>query len=233
MSDAPPPAADLDLTPAEQRVLGALIEKEATVPDTYPMTLNGLRGACNQSSARDPVVNFDDETVRTALDGLREKKLTRVVHPSHGSRTTKYRQVADETLGLDPGELAVVSVLLLRGHQTAGELRSRSERQHAFADLDEVEATLARLADRGLVEHLERVPGQRDRRYAHLLGPGAAAAAGAPASPQSAPVPTSPADPGPPGNDDEVAGLRAEMADLRRMVDHLYDVLGESPPPNS
>ena len=183
------PPADLTLDPVQQRVLGSLLEKERTVPDTYPMTLNGLRTACNQSTGREPVLALTDAEVTAALDALRPMGLTRVVHPSHGARQPKYRQVLDEVLQLDDGERAVVTVLLLRGPQTPGELRSRSDRLHAFADLDEVDAALTALAARPtpLVAELPRRAGQKEQRWTHLLGPVAEAAppptdAGAPAA---------------------------------------------------
>ena len=178
---------DVELDPTEQRVIGSLLEKERTVPDTYPMTLNGLRTACNQSSGRDPILHLTDTEVQSALDRLRTNGLTRVVHPSHGARQPKYRQVLHEVLSLEDGERAVITLLLLRGAQTPGELRSRSERLHAFADLAEVDATLAALRDRDepLVEELERRPGQKEQRWIHRLGPVALADA---ASPSTTPV---------------------------------------------
>lgn len=161
------------LDPIEQRVIGSLLEKERTVPDTYPMTLNGLRTACNQTSGRDPVMTLDEREVQVALDALRAAGLTRVVHPSHGARQPKYRQVLDEVLHLDDGERAALTLLLLRGPQTPGELRSRAERLHAFADLGEVEGALRALAARDvpLVAEIERRPGQKEQRWIHLLGP--------------------------------------------------------------
>src|SRR5688572_11931990 len=138
----------LELDPTEQRVIGSLLEKERTVPDTYPMTLNGLRTACNQTSGRDPMLSLDEHEVQAALDRLRPAGLTRVVHPSHGARMPKFRQVLDEVLVLDDGERAVITLLLLRGPHTPGELRSRAERLHAFGELREVEAALASLRDR-------------------------------------------------------------------------------------
>jgi uncharacterized protein YceH (UPF0502 family) len=165
----------LELDPTEQRVIGSLLEKERTVPDTYPMTLNGLRTACNQTSGRDPVLRLDEHEVQAALDRLRPAGLTRVVHPSHGTRMPKFRQVLDEVLSIDDGERALLTLLLLRGPQTPGELRSRSERLHQFASLDEVDAGLRSLAAREepLVREQERRPGQKERRWTHLLGPGA------------------------------------------------------------
>lgn len=163
----------IELDPVEQRVIGSLLEKERTVPDTYPMTLNGVRTACNQSSGRDPILHLDDHEVSAALTSLRAAGLTRVLHPSHGARQPKYRQVLDEVLSLDRAERAVLTLLLLRGAQTPGELRSRSERLHAFTSLTEVDAALTGLLDRQepLVRELPRQPGQKEQRWIHLLGP--------------------------------------------------------------
>ena len=166
-------AADVgtvELSAEEARVLGCLVEKEATTPDNYPLTLNALRNACNQSTSRDPVVSYDDHTVERALTSLRERGLTRTVH-STSNRAAKYRHVLPDVLGLDPAETAVLSVLMLRGPQTVGELKGRTERQHAFASLDETAAVLDALAARGhpLVRQLPRRPGQKDARWIHLL----------------------------------------------------------------
>ena len=216
----------MNLTAEEQRVLGSLVEKEATVPDTYPMTLNGLRTACNQSSSRDPVVSYGESDVVHALDSLKAKGLVRFVHASHGARTTKFRHVLDEALGLDRAELALLSVLLLRGAQTAGELRARTERQHAFESTGDVEATLRGLAGRdpALVLRLDRRPGQRDERWEHLLGD----VAGAAAEPLGAPAPVQPTaasrevvDAGP--LESRVAALEQRVLDLERRLDHRPD----------
>jgi uncharacterized protein YceH (UPF0502 family)/predicted SnoaL-like aldol condensation-catalyzing enzyme len=179
-----------DLSPEEVRVLGCLVEKEATVPDSYPLTLNSLRTACNQSTSRDPVVSYDDHTVERALTSLRERGLTRTVH-STSNRATKFRHVLPDALDLDPGETAVLAVLMLRGAQTVGELKSRTERQHAFDSIDGTSEVLARLADRGIALQLDRQPGQKDARWIHLLSPAAEPAA--PATPAaSPPTPSSP-----------------------------------------
>ena len=158
------------LTPEEIRVLGCLAEKQLTTPDHYPLTQNGLISACNQLSNRHPVVSYDDNTVRLTLNSLRGKQLARIVHIP-GSRAPKHRHVLDEVLGLDRGELALMAVLALRGPQTVGELRTRTERMHDFAGLSEVEETLERMGERSepLVVRLERQPGQKESRYAHLL----------------------------------------------------------------
>ncbi|NLD76266.1 MAG: DUF480 domain-containing protein [Acidimicrobiales bacterium] len=180
------------------RVLGSLMEKELTVPSTYPMTLNGLVTACNQASGRNPVMTLTDAEVLAALDELRALGLTRVVHASHGARTSKYRQVAHEVLRLEPPERAVVTLLLLRGAQTPGELRTRSDRLHKFESVDEVARSLADLAGRpgALVEELARQPGQKEARWVHLLAD-AAASVGSEA-PLSAPAASAPAAPPPP-----------------------------------
>lgn len=165
-------ALDGSLTPVEQRVVGALAEKEATVPDTYPMTLKGLQSACNQKNSREPVTDLDEATIQRTLDELKARNLVRFVYASHGARTTKYRHVLHERLHLDPAELALLTVLLLRGPQTVNELRTRSERAHAFEGNDEVVATLQGLAERAepLVVLLPRQSGHKEPRWAHLLG---------------------------------------------------------------
>lgn len=159
------------LNSVERRVIGALIEKERATPQQYPLTLNSLRLACNQSTAREPVVSYDDRTVEEALGSLRSAGWIRIVY-SPSNRAAKYRHVLDEVLHLDDAAVAVLCVLLLRGAQTSGEIKGRSERLHSFADLGEVEATLDRLAtlDEPLVVRLERRPGQKDARWSHLLG---------------------------------------------------------------
>ena len=161
------------LDPVEQRVIGSLLEKERTVPASYPMTLNALRTACNQSSSREPVVDYDDATVTGAMDRLKARGLGRLVYASSGARAVKYRQVLDEQLGLGDAERALITVLLLRGPQAPGELKTRTERLHGFGDRAEVEAVLAAMAaaPNPLVRELERLPGQQDHRWIHLLGP--------------------------------------------------------------
>ena len=173
------------LEPEEQRILGSLMEKQTTVPASYPLTANALRSACNQTSNRDPVVDLDEQAVVRTTRSLKERGLLRIVWSDTGRRTLKYHQILDERLGLEPDERALLTVLLLRGAQTPGELRTRTERLHAFDDRDQVEACLRRMATRPqpLVRELERRPGQHDRRWVHLLGPvpHPAAAAAAPA----------------------------------------------------
>ncbi len=159
------------LSPEEVRVVGALIEKQVTTPEYYPLTLNALRGACNQLSNRDPVVAFDERTVAWTLESLRDRKLIRVVTTADG-RVPKYRHVLDETLGLKSPEMAVMCVLMLRGAQTVGEIRTRTERLYPFSALSFVETTLEDLQTRDtpLVVKLPRQTGQKESRYAHLLG---------------------------------------------------------------
>lgn len=158
------------LSAEEARVLGCLVEKQLATPQYYPLTLNSLLLACNQSSNRNPVVRYDDGVVEEALSGLREKGLAHVVH-SPSNRAVKYRHVVDEAWGLDARESALVSVLLLRGAQTLGELRARTERLADFPDVAAVEHDLERLATRDdpLVVRLERQPGQKEARFATTL----------------------------------------------------------------
>ena len=158
----------MEPSPVEIRVLGALIEKQRTTPDQYPLTLNALRLACNQSTNRDPVVDYDEAAIRDALQRLRQRGWTRYAS-GHGSRAAKYRHLLDEALGLGRDEIALLCVMMLRGPQTPGELKQRTERLHAFAGLDDVEATVERLIERELVTRVRR-PGQKEDRYAHLLG---------------------------------------------------------------
>lgn len=153
----------------EIRVLGCLLEKQRTTPDAYPLTLNGVRLAANQSTNRDPVVDYDEVTVRDALHRLGRRGWARLAS-GHSSRAVKYRHLLDGALDLAPHELAVLCVLMLRGPQTPGELKQRTERIHAFGDLVGVQATLGRLADRNLVSSLGRRPGQKEERWVQLLG---------------------------------------------------------------
>jgi uncharacterized protein YceH (UPF0502 family) len=158
----------MDLDAAEVRVLGCLIEKQRTTPDAYPLTLNGLRAACNQTTNRDPVVAYDEELIRDALHRLGRRRWTRLASGA-GSRAAKYRHLLDDALGLSAAEQAVLAVLMLRGPQTPGELKQRTERMQPFADLAAVEATLDGLITRELVARLPRRPGQKEERYAHRL----------------------------------------------------------------
>jgi uncharacterized protein len=209
----------VDLDPVEIRVLGCLLEKQRTTPDAYPLSLNALRAACNQSTNRDPVVEYDEQTIRNALHRLGRRRYTRLAS-GPGSRAAKYRHLLDEALGLANPELSALAVLMLRGPQTPGELRQRAERLHAFPDHAALEAVLERLIDRELVTRLARRPGQKEERYEQLLGADARDEAPVPAA---APAPAlSPEEPERESRLDrlerELAELRAEVADLRRAL---------------
>ncbi len=193
----------MDLTAEEVRVLGALVEKQRTTPDQYPLSLNALRLACNQSTNRDPVVEFEEPTIREALERLSRRRWVRLASGA-GSRATKYRHLLDEALGLDGADIAVLAVLMLRGPQTPGELRARTERLHRFSGPDELRETLERLRERGLVVSIGRRPGQKEERYSHLLADGAE-----PAEPVSAP----------PSLEERVARLETEVADVRKALE--------------
>jgi uncharacterized protein len=158
----------VDVTPEEVRVLGALIEKQRTTPDQYPLSLNAIRLACNQSTNRDPVVEFDEGTIREALERLSRRRWVRLASGA-GSRATKYRHLLDEALGLDGPDVAVLAVLMLRGPQTPGELRARTERLQRFDEANELRETIDRLMTRELVAGIGRRPGQKEERYAHRL----------------------------------------------------------------
>jgi uncharacterized protein YceH (UPF0502 family) len=197
----------------EVRVLGAMIEKEGTTPEYYPLTLNALVNACNQKSNRYPVVEYDDRDVKDALDRLRHKRMAVAI--SGSGRVEKYGQRISETLNLGRRELAVLCVLLLRGPQTLGEVKDRTERMYSFSDLEETERVLDKLAEWPeipLAKRLSKQPGQKEARYAHLLSgePAADLDAG------SAPVER--------GSrvevlERDVAQLREEISDLRRRLD--------------
>jgi uncharacterized protein len=159
----------VDPDAVELRVLGCLLEKQRTTPDQYPLTLNALRLACNQATNRDPVVDYDEETIRGAVARLRRREWIRFAS-GQGSRAAKYRHLLDEALKLDAAEQAVLTVMLLRGPQTPGELKGRTERLHPFGSLADVEQTIERLIERGYAERVDRRPGQKEDRFAHLLG---------------------------------------------------------------
>jgi uncharacterized protein YceH (UPF0502 family) len=152
----------------EIRVLGCLIEKQRTTPDVYPLTLNTLRLACNQSTNRDPVVDYDENTIRSAIERLVQRKWATLASWSN-RRSMKYRQTLDRALELSEAEMAVLAVLMLRGAQTPGELKTRTERLHRFDDMDDLTETIDALISRDLVVRLDRRPGQREERYRHLL----------------------------------------------------------------
>jgi uncharacterized protein YceH (UPF0502 family) len=196
----------------EIRVLGCLIEKQRTTPDVYPLTLNALRLACNQATNRDPVVDYDEHTIHEALHRLHHRGWARLTSGA-GSRTVKYRHLLDDALGLGPEQLALLAVLLLRGPQTPGELKLRSERLHPFATLAEVEDTLTGLIERELVVRLERRPGQKEERYRQLLGEGGGQ--------EEAVAQAQPATPGAPSLAERVSTLEAEVAVLRRALEEL------------
>jgi len=158
-----------ELSAPQLRVLGCLLEKQKTTPDVYPLSLNSLRLACNQSTNRDPVVDYDEEQIRDALHRLERRGLTRLASGA-GSRSAKYRHLLAEALPMDDAEQAVMCVLMLRGPQTPGELKQRADRMHPFGELEDVNRTLERLIERGLAARLMRRPGQKEERYAHLLG---------------------------------------------------------------
>jgi uncharacterized protein YceH (UPF0502 family) len=160
----------VQLSPVQVRILGCLLEKERTTPDNYPLTMNALLSACNQTTNRYPVVTFNQGTVELAIENLKAENLLRIDY-SRSNRADKYRHVLDQALGLDEAEAALLAVLMLRGPQTSAELRARRARLHQFADQGEVDAVLARLARRpeALVVRLSAAPGQKEPRWAHLL----------------------------------------------------------------
>jgi len=218
------------LTGPEQRVLGCLIEKRFTTPEQYPLTLNALRLACNQSTNRDPVVNYDEDTVREAAQRLARYGLARLAS-GHTSRATKYRHLAEEALALSREQLAVLAVLLLRGAQTPGELKVRTERIVQWPSLADVELVLAALIERGFAHRLDRRPGQKEERFAQVLG-------GSPADTPAEPLPppivaATPRSPTPPAGPAGVVGtagdplitrlnaLEARVEQLARLLEEL------------
>ena len=215
-----------DLLAAEVRVLGCLLEKERTTPDAYPLTLNALRAACNQSTNRDPVVAYDDAIVRDALQRLSRRRWARL---AGAARAPKYRHLLDEALPLSEPERAVLTVLMLRGPQTPGELKQRTERMHPFADLGAVMAALDALGARGLAAQMPRRPGQKEERYSHLLSADVDEPVAAEPAVASAPPPPLPVEPAPPPADDgRLERLEREVAALRADLDALRADLGDS-----
>jgi uncharacterized protein len=206
-------SVDIILTDIEARVLGALVEKDITTPDYYPLSLNALVNACNQKSNRDPVMELDEDSVRQALHSLGNQRLAGPTS-SADSRVTKYEHRLQEVFNFNRRETAVLCVLLLRGPQTPGELRGRTERMHRFEDLSEVQSTLQRLIERDppLVKMLPRQPGTKEARYAHLLSgnvdvwepPPASATAASPDGERITQLET------------EIASLRQELANLKQ-----------------
>jgi uncharacterized protein len=243
------------LTAQEARVLGSLVEKELTTPDQYPLTVKSLLAACNQASNRDPVVDYDEGTVMAALDSLKAEKLIRFVLPSHGRTAVRYRQVLNEALGLDTGQCALLAVLLLRGPQTLGELRARTERMADFDGLDEIDHQLRFLSAvaEPLTISLGRRPGQKEERWATPLVTAASTptvpAPTVPAPTGATPLPgahnagaVEPLEPWPDQSPDglrsdspdplgdlksDIAALRVDVDGLRRDLNALRTSLGE------
>jgi uncharacterized protein YceH (UPF0502 family) len=210
----------------EIRVLGCLIEKQRSTPDVYPLSLNALRLACNQAANRDPVVDYDEATVVEALRRLALRGWTRLAS-SAGSRARKYRHLLDDVFGFDGAEISLLAVLMLRGVQTPGELKQRSDRLHAFANLPAVHEAIDGLVEAGHVARLERQPGQKEERYRQLLGGGGEQAAGdAPTTDVSEAAP-GPAPHGVEHSEDRLTRLEAEVAALRADLDALRASLGE------
>jgi uncharacterized protein YceH (UPF0502 family) len=206
--------------PIEIRAVACLVEKQRTTPDVYPLSLNALRIACNQATNRDPVVDYDEQTVVEALRRLALRGWTRLASGA-GSRARKYRHLLDEALGLEQPELSLLAVLMLRGAQTPGELKQRTERLHPFPDLAAVQESLARLVESGYAARLERRPGQKEERYRHLFGePEEAAAAPQPGVVQPPAEQLTPAE-------DRLGRLEREVAELREQVARLLTALGE------
>ena len=211
----------------EIRVVACLVEKQRTTPDQYPLTLNSLRLACNQSTNRDPVVDYDEGTIRSALDRLGRRKWTTLASWST-ARSVKYKQVLDQALGLTPPQLSLLAVLMLRGPQTPGELRTRTERMYRFESNEELETTLRELIERELAAPLPRRPGERGQRYAHLLeGEGEEPAAGAPTAvmPERSAPAAGPAPAVGGGIGERVDRLEAELAELRAELRGLRERL--------
>ncbi len=217
----------MDLDPVEVRILGCLVEKQRTTPDQYPLSLNSLRLACNQTTNRDPVVQYDETTIREALHKLSQRRYSRLAS-GHTSRAYKFRHLLDDALGLDEEELAVLAVLLLRGAQTPGELKQRADRMQGVPDLPAVQDALDRLVDRDLVLRIARRPGQKEERYLHRLSE---EAEGAPLV-EAPPEPLVPAPPRPRREDridrleGELGELRGELATLREQLTELRSELG-------
>jgi uncharacterized protein len=208
------------LNDVETRVLGSLIEKDVTTPDYYPLSLNALVNACNQKNNRDPVMNLDEDAVRQALDTLQEKRLAGPTS-SADSRVTKYEHRLQEVFNFTRGETAILCVLLLRGPQTPGELRGRTERMHRFEDLTEVQSTLQRLMQRDppLARVLPRQPGTKESRYKHLLAGDVEDVGDVARAPSPAYVSSNPAD------EDRITRLEDELSDLRKELADLKQQL--------
>ena len=201
----------------EIRVLGCLIEKQRTTPDAYPLSLNSLRLACNQTTNRDPVVVYEEREIKAALERLSDRRWARFASGA-GSRALKYRHLFDEALSLSEGEISLLAVLMLRGPQTVGELKQRSERLHRFESTAEVTQVLEGLAGRELVAERERRPGQKEERWAQLLG----------GATDEAPVATAPAASAP-APDDRLGAIEDRLARLERMFGELETRLAQQP----
>lgn len=224
------------------RILGSLVEKQLTTPQQYPLTMNALVAACNQTSNRDPVVDYGEEAVMSALERLKEQRLVRFVLPSHGRSVVRYRHVLDETLALDPRQCALLAVLFLRGPQTVGELRLRTERMVEFAGLDEIEHELRYMNshDQPLVANIGRRPGQKEERWECSLIRAEAGEAIS-TSADTARISEEPQEPTPAESDvercaphdpleemrGELMSLREEFSQLRRDLNALRRDLGE------
>jgi uncharacterized protein len=200
----------VDADPVEIRVLGCLIEKQRTTPDQYPLSLNGLRLACNQATNREPVVDYNEATIREAIDKLSRRGWVRLAS-GPGSRVAKFRHLLDDALGRVPSQIALLAVLMLRGPQTPGELKLRVERLYPYGSLEDVQKALDALAEAELVERLPRRPGQSQDRYVQLLGGGEAA--------ETAPAAAAPVESAPTGLEERVARLEEQVADLQRTLD--------------
>jgi uncharacterized protein len=218
----------------EIRVVGCLIEKQRTTPDVYPLTLNALRLACNQSTNRDPVVDYDENTIRSGIDRLVQRKWATLASWSN-RRSMKYRHTLDGALGLDDAEISLLAVLMLRGPQTPGELKTRTERLHSFGEMADVMDTVDRLIERSLAARLDRRPGQREERYTHLLSEDGAEevasraepAAEAPAPAVAAPPPATAAPHAAgPGDAERIERIERQLAELRAEIQALRDELG-------
>jgi len=210
----------MDLDAIEVRVLGCLIEKQRTTPDAYPLSLNALRLACNQSTNRDPVVHYDEETIRGGLHRLGRRRYTRLAS-GHSSRAAKYRHLLDDELRLDREEQAVLAVLMLRGEQTPGELKQRTERMQPFDTSDALNEVLTRLIDRELVVQLARRPGQKEERFRHTLSDESEDF-----EEQMAAAPAAAVVPPPPRRDERLDKLEREVAELRAELAALRSELG-------
>jgi uncharacterized protein YceH (UPF0502 family) len=208
----------------EIRVVGCLVEKQRTTPDAYPLSLNALRLACNQSTNRDPVVAYEEETVSAALRRLAQRGWTRLASGA-GSRARKYRHLLPETLGVDEAELALLAVLMLRGPQTPGELKQRSERLHPFPGLADVQETLERLLERELVVRHSRRPGQKEDRFEQTLGGEEGERDEGAAVVSAAPEPVSP--PASDAEEDRLDRIERELGELRAEVARLREALGD------